>query len=602
MDVLPSIATGLTLRLFLNSLNNQALRWLGPVLVGSWEGVALYHLSSKFPLDHYLAYALRLAVDFYFTSNLLREFIVLLFTILAFIASEFFYPPRPRRVHHRRSSRNSVPTPIRHYASDPIATPSTHAMPPPTPPSTFLQPDSDLSYAYSEDPLKTPTDDNDNSSTLSRSTALPLPTPPPTLLSETRPPHFIDRLSTIEEQSSGEEGTKRSYPAAISNPLSGNPNPTYTPSVTTPLPVPNSTIRYTRQALDAPETPPTEAPPLQVPNASTRYYMSEDEGGDPLQTPPPAGTSRWDLALTDDDGLTTPPPRNDRELSPLVLDQNLLPSFGQVTTTLEGSNPPPPTAVVNTVTTEATTGVESPSVVSPRRDPDIILEPTLEPQEPEPERETGPELVSTYPTPVPSPTGERPGHDRDHDEPPSDDKRAEDAEQETETETDTASMISSHPAAIMYLRAEALRNEARAAETEYIRLKEQLKRAKGVRDSLFLQQQVQEQEERARKLHIKAAKRFFRARNALRKRRSHTVDVHGLRVAEAVYHTEQALRNAYTDKAPLVRVIVGKGLHSVGKVPVLKEAIMKIMMKRGVPCNVDPGNTGVLVLRLPGSD
>ncbi|KAG6902752.1 hypothetical protein C0995_011900 [Termitomyces sp. Mi166 len=72
MDVLLSIATGLALRLFLNSLDDSLGR-LGPVLVGLWEGAVVHHLSTSSLLDHYLAYALRVAVDFYFTYNLLLK-------------------------------------------------------------------------------------------------------------------------------------------------------------------------------------------------------------------------------------------------------------------------------------------------------------------------------------------------------------------------------------------------------------------------------------------------------------------------------------------------------------------------------------------------
>lgn len=67
----------------------------------------------------------------------------------------------------------------------------------------------------------------------------------------------------------------------------------------------------------------------------------------------------------------------------------------------------------------------------------------------------------------------------------------------------------------------------------------------------------------------------FLARNSIRK--PQTVDVHGLRVAEAIQITEKALREALTSKYPFVRVIVGKGLHSQGGKPVLKQALMKTM-------------------------
>ncbi|KAG6831574.1 hypothetical protein H0H87_004793 [Tephrocybe sp. NHM501043] len=129
----------------------------------------------------------------------------------------------------------------------------------------------------------------------------------------------------------------------------------------------------------------------------------------------------------------------------------------------------------------------------------------------------------------------------------------------------------------MWLRAEALRREARAAEEERLRLQEALKHAQGIKKILVLKHRIREEEERAKKLHSKAEKRFFEARNAMRKRHAHTVDVHGLRVAEAVARTEQALLNALNARAPSLRVIVGKGLHSAGNIPILKGTIIRIM-------------------------
>jgi DNA-nicking Smr family endonuclease len=57
----------------------------------------------------------------------------------------------------------------------------------------------------------------------------------------------------------------------------------------------------------------------------------------------------------------------------------------------------------------------------------------------------------------------------------------------------------------------------------------------------------------------------------------HTIDVHGLRVAEAVRQTEKALREALTHGFPDIKVIVGKGLHSRNRTPVLKLAIIREM-------------------------
>ncbi|KAH0588846.1 hypothetical protein H2248_004640 [Termitomyces sp. 'cryptogamus'] len=604
-DILLSITTGLALRLFLNSLDNSLGR-SGPVLVGLWEGVTVHHqsTSSLRILDHYLAYALRVAVDFYFISDLPRELIILLFTVLSLVASETLHPTRPRRVRHRRSSRRSVPTHIRHCVPRPLAVSSSPIRPscPPTPPSIFLEGESESNLAYSDNLTGTSAENNDKLEPFPFSTSIiPLLTPPCTLLSEVRDSHVVDRLSTIEEHSSDEEGTRRSILEAVHD---TSHNPSHASSVTKPLPVPNLTIRYIHGATPAMKASSlAEAPPLPVPNISTKYYMSEDDDGDPLQTPPLASSTHRNFALTDDDddGLTTPA----HELSPLVLEHTLLQSLGQVPDSVEV--PIPSTTVIATsmevVTAQPVpSAVEYPStpVVRPQRDPDPAPEPIFNSgtEVPESQPQSGPELCSTL---SPGRAVERHGHDQHEtngDSAP-DGIRIEDTGQETETEIDAASMISSHPAAIMYSRAEVLRSEARAAEAEHIRLKKELQHIHGVK-VLFVKQQMQEQEDLARRLHGKAAKRFFKARNDLRRRHPHEVDVHGLRVAEAVQQTEHALRHAYTNQASFVRVIVGKGLHSAGK-PVLKEAITKIMDKHGIPCSVDPRNAGVLVLSLPVS-
>ncbi|KAG6902751.1 hypothetical protein C0995_011899 [Termitomyces sp. Mi166 len=394
------------------------------------------------------------------------------------------------------------------------------------------------------------------------------------------PPRVVDRLSTIEEHSSGEEGTRHSILGAVPGTYKASHVPSYAPSVTTPLPVLNSTIQYAHGTPAVKASAPAEAPPLPVPNPGTKHYMSDDDDdGDPLQTPPPPGSARWELVLTDYDGLTTPPAP---ELSPLVLDRSLLPSFEQASASVDAYVPSPSaiaTAMEAVAAQPVPSAVEySPTPVAPPK-PDPASEPALNsrPEELKLESEAGPELVSTYPTPVPSLTVERQVQRETNDDSFPDGTRIEDAGEETQTETDATSVISSHPAAIMYTRAEVLRNEARAAEAEHIRLKSELKHIHGVK-VLFLKQQMQEQEDLARRLHDKAAKRFFKARNDLRKRRPHEVDVHGLRVAEAVHQTEQALRRAYTNQAPFIRVIVGKGLHSAGK-PILKDAITRIMAK-----------------------
>ncbi|EFI28101.1 hypothetical protein CC1G_14128 [Coprinopsis cinerea okayama7 len=85
------------------------------------------------------------------------------------------------------------------------------------------------------------------------------------------------------------------------------------------------------------------------------------------------------------------------------------------------------------------------------------------------------------------------------------------------------------------------------------------------------------------------------------KRREHTIDVHGLRPSEALEKTEKALLELLKSGHSTLRVIVGKGLHSVNGQPVLKGAITAAMQRQKIPCEVDPKNTGVLIVELPKS-
>jgi hypothetical protein len=63
--------------------------------------------------------------------------------------------------------------------------------------------------------------------------------------------------------------------------------------------------------------------------------------------------------------------------------------------------------------------------------------------------------------------------------------------------------------------------------------------------------------------------------------RPHTIDVHRLRVHEAVRKTEIAIRDALLsdDGTTEIRVIVGRGNHSAGKVPVLKLSLVAELTK-----------------------
>ncbi|KAF5380569.1 hypothetical protein D9615_004655 [Tricholomella constricta] len=665
MDVLFSIVTGLGLRIFLDGLQ-EPLGRLGPVLLGLWEGAAVHQLSITSSFDHYLAYALRVAIDLYFTANFQRTFVVLLWTLLGVLAFETVNPSRRPRERRRRSSR-SVPTPESQptprsllSTSTPVVRPSR----PPTPPSFFLEGESETnsnSPNFRYLPSAFPDGKADSDSPPPKPVLLP--TPPATLVSDGRDvrggPASEHRLSTIEEQSSGEEGSTPEYFGVPGGHIGFTRTlAPYAPSAATtapPLPVPNSTIRYIQTSvsraspaaeleLDAREedTYPPSVAPLPVPNPGTMFVREDhrpgtpSDGGDPLQTPLAA---RWELT-DNDDGLTTPP-GHARELSPLVMERNLFPAFGSVleagpSEALAMSTSATEPAVIITTTTVASVAtvagsssaqgqaalqaVEySSTPVAPDAPPDP--DPDLATLKPDPEQES----KSSYPTPDASPTTERirdqqqqhdpgseqqqPDHDHDHGQRQQQQQQQRDEqpdlnnfEAETETETDATSVISPLPARAMYARAEALRTQARAAEAERARLAARLNQAASeerVRDVLFLKEDIRMEDAKATKLHERAARRFIVARNASKD--PQTVDVHGLRKAEAIRITEKALRDALTQGHPFVRVIVGKGLHSANGVPVLKEAVMKTMFGYKIPCRVDPRNAGVLILTLPSS-
>ena len=95
------------------------------------------------------------------------------------------------------------------------------------------------------------------------------------------------------------------------------------------------------------------------------------------------------------------------------------------------------------------------------------------------------------------------------------------------------------------------------------------------------------------------------------------VDLHGLYVKEAIAHTDKAIQDAQSRGDPTIHLIVGKGLHSQGRVAKVKPAIEELMIKCVKPsecthydihaarryklaAQLDPHNEGVLVVQLGG--
>ncbi|SJL14323.1 uncharacterized protein ARMOST_17779 [Armillaria ostoyae] len=84
-----------------------------------------------------------------------------------------------------------------------------------------------------------------------------------------------------------------------------------------------------------------------------------------------------------------------------------------------------------------------------------------------------------------------------------------------------------------------------------------------------------------------------------RNRKPGEIDLHGLYVKEAIAYTDAALEEAKLRGDSEIRPIVGKGLHSGGAAKV-GPAIKELMRKYQLVAELDPSNSGVLVVKLNG--
>ena len=58
-----------------------------------------------------------------------------------------------------------------------------------------------------------------------------------------------------------------------------------------------------------------------------------------------------------------------------------------------------------------------------------------------------------------------------------------------------------------------------------------------------------------------------------------TIDVHRLKVQEAIEKVEQALYDAIVTNTPELRIITGRGNHSKGGIPAIKLAVIGLMQE-----------------------
>lgn len=74
------------------------------------------------------------------------------------------------------------------------------------------------------------------------------------------------------------------------------------------------------------------------------------------------------------------------------------------------------------------------------------------------------------------------------------------------------------------------------------------------------------------------------------------IDLHGLYVREAEYILKQRIINGIYRHQDSLDCIVGKGLHSKGGIAKLKPAVQKLCNEGGFRWEIDPKNTGIMII------
>ncbi|PBK87736.1 DUF1771-domain-containing protein [Armillaria gallica] len=113
-----------------------------------------------------------------------------------------------------------------------------------------------------------------------------------------------------------------------------------------------------------------------------------------------------------------------------------------------------------------------------------------------------------------------------------------------------------------------------------------------------LSNQGKSHKQKMEQLHKEASKWIYLKNN--RDCKPGEIDLHGLFVKEAIAYTDAALEEAKLRGDSEIRLIVGRGSHSEGGVAKIRLAIEELMRKYQLVAELDPSNSGVLVVELNG--
>ncbi|KAI0730293.1 hypothetical protein C8Q72DRAFT_776374 [Fomitopsis betulina] len=558
MDNFYAIGVGLILRATIDKITQHNHRVNGS-LVGLWEGAILHHFLAKSPnsFDPYIAFAFRLIVDLLLTSNLTRLVVVVVWTGMGVLLSDLGWDvaedKRFRRLYRR--ARRALPPPFKRTSH--------------TRSSSRVQ--------FSELPA------GSSMTTLSSGTTR---SPPSILISRSQPrpgPVFARRPTTtpIPGAFSASSVARSSEASRVSSRASGSQarRPLYLPPPRTP-----SELEYVSLPV-IPDTPGIEYTSFthRAPSVASRFTTSsEGSGGNPkaVMSPLPRDYS----------GMTTPvdrpsTPRGD-QLPPVTIIESG--SAGQHTpsmTAVDLADPPPiPIPMRSSMIPEY-----DPSQDNPVELADDIPTAGMPPVE----------SIPLIPTPEGGEDSSMAGRRASSRGPPPDYEHAiaaDDASSQAPSEETTQSRD------VLINRADTLRQKAITLEDERARLNRDLDQATRERDywrAFRLKIERDRAEQAAKDLHGKAERRYFKAHNKTPE--PQTIDVHRLKVVEAVARVEQALYDAMLSGVPQLRIITGRGNHSVGNIPALKLAIIGRMHDYHIEVIPDETNPGVVLIHPPAN-